>query len=32
VHQHRDAVALCDRLAQTSMGHGPGCYPPAVMA
>jgi hypothetical protein len=32
VHQHRDAVALCDRLAQTSVGHGPGCYPPAVMA
>jgi hypothetical protein len=32
VHEHRDAVALCDRLAQTSVGHGRGCYPAPVIA
>jgi hypothetical protein len=27
VHQDGDAVALCDRLAQSPVGHGRGCYP-----
>jgi hypothetical protein len=32
VHQHRDPVTLRDRLAQTSMRHGGGCYPPPPIA
>jgi len=27
VHEDGDAVALCDRLAQSPVGHGRGCYP-----
>lgn len=32
VHQHGDAVTLRDRLAQTSVAHGGGCYPAATIA